>query len=156
MKTKYGWQFYANVTMPLWVPVIAALYSRIRYSDDPVGLTVGFWVLGGLFVAIFFTLPILKEFKQVVVADGEITYKYLFLSEKMRRLSEYDGFFKVDVYRSSSCLYLMKDHRREEVINIDFYKNKEELLAELEKHLKCLGEDNKNIFTHVFCKSMEY
>lgn len=142
MKSKYGYYFYFLLIFPISIWILC-LKLGIEY-EAPIFLQIVF----SLFIYLIYFFPYRKEFKQAIITDDTITFKYLFGSEKIRHFNEYDGYIKVNVPRYKKYIYLVKDHWKEDSINLDLYKNDAEILETIQSRMKYLGEKDVNPFTH--------
>lgn len=95
-----------------------------------------------------------KDNKQIEITESGLTFFYE-KREERHRFDEYDGYMKVHVEASSpkfetmkTYLYLVKDHKRIDVINLEIYENRSAFRSELDKHLKYLGKKDISILTH--------
>ena len=144
MKSKYGYEFYIQLAIPIFLEI----YILTTFLKNRANLPVSFIFISSLVILLIYVFPYRKEFKQVIIKDNTITFKYLFGSEKIRHFNEYDGYIKVNVPRYKKYIYLVKDHWKEDSINLDLYKNDAEILETIQSRMKYLGEKDVNPFTH--------
>lgn len=124
-----------------------------------VGLEISELIFMGclfLLIPLFHIIGTRKDNKQVEITEQGLKFFYENDVEN-HRFDEYDGFMLVIVASGSKWteysdvyMYLVKDHKRKDVINLSKYKNNVEFLAEVETYMKKLGEKKISLATHCF------
>jgi hypothetical protein len=95
----------------------------------------------------------LRDYKQIEIQGNELLFRYTFLPDRVRRFDDYDGYVQVLHHEGGSYIYLVKDHKRAETIDLSFYKERHDLYRDISQNLKeiaCIDPEKKWFFSHYF------
>lgn len=144
--------------MPLWVAVMfvvcIGITTLILGVDEmkPIMPVLINALAIALVIGIIYHFSTRKENKLVEITDNRLIFHYG-KEQESHPYEDYDGYMIVytkSKYGVFTYLYLVKNHKRIEVINPNLYKNRESFRTELDKHLKFLGNKEVSMFTHWF------
>lgn len=152
VKTTFSIYYYLDLTRPIYFPLLLAAASLWTETDDHKELFV--WsFLFALIVMMASLLLRLREYKEIDIQGNELLFHYTFMPDRVRRFDDYDGYVYVVHRAEGGRLYLVKDHRRAESIDLGFYKDRSALLRALRQNLKELDyidPQDKWFFSHYF------
>ena len=152
VKTTFSIYYYLDLTRPIYFPLLLATASLWTETDDHKELFV--WsFLFALIVMMASLLLRLRDYKQIEIQRNELLFRYTFLPDRVRHFDDYDGYVQVLHHEGGSYIYLVKDHKRAETIDLSFYKERHDLYRAISQNLKeiaCIDPKKKWFFSHYF------
>lgn len=152
VRTAFSLYYYVDLTRPIYFPLLLAVASLWLEADDRMALFLWCFLSGFVVFSISFLLR-LREYKQIDIQGNELLFHYTFMPDRVRRFDDYDGYVYVVHRAEGGRLYLVKDHRRAESIDLSFYKDRSALFRALRQNLKELDyidPQDKWFFSHYF------
>ena len=137
---------------------IVLLFLGVEIDPEALFVMIFAFFIGCIYVAVVWFLTRNEHHKTEITQHGLV-----FLDDKEKKLhnfEEYDGFLLVKVLvkvydeddkdDKKTYLYLVKDHKRKDVIQLDDEEYGQIFLAELEQHMMRLGEKEISDRKHLF------